>query len=100
LLPLFFPLTYLLLLPEAISPPAIVTLPSPTDVSPNPEHLHHGKKVKVRLKTAEKFGLIKPLVWRYMVPLCLVYVEEYVINSVSGHGRHARICDAYDCTRC
>ncbi|GFZ47319.1 Protein BTN1 [Saitozyma sp. JCM 24511] len=101
LLPLFFPLTYLLLLPpwsqledptpvyrpiptmpEAISPPAIVvTLPSPTDVSPNPEHLHHGKKVKVRLKTAEKFGLIKPLVWRYMVPLCLVYVEEYVINS-------------------
>jgi hypothetical protein len=88
-------------MPEAISPPAIVvTLPSPTDVSPNPEHLHHGKKVKVRLKTAEKFGLIKPLVWRYMVPLCLVYVEEYVINSVSGHGRHARICDAYDCTRC
>ena len=26
--------------------------------------------------------LLRPLVVRYMIPLCLVYIEEYVINSV------------------
>ncbi|WWC72976.1 uncharacterized protein I206_106940 [Kwoniella pini CBS 10737] len=36
---------------------------------------------KVYLSTKEKLDLLKPLVFRYMIPLCAVYVEEYVINS-------------------
>ncbi|WVQ93086.1 hypothetical protein IAU59_000150 [Kwoniella sp. CBS 9459] len=35
----------------------------------------------LRLSTAEKLALLRPLVLRYMVPLAAVYVEEYVINS-------------------
>ncbi|OCF35698.1 protein BTN1 [Kwoniella heveanensis BCC8398] len=35
----------------------------------------------LRLSTAEKLTLLRPLVLRYMVPLAAVYVEEYVINS-------------------
>lgn len=35
-----------------------------------------------RLTTQEKMKLLRPLVVRYMLPLCAVYVEEYVINSV------------------
>ncbi|AAW44170.1 basic amino acid transporter, putative [Cryptococcus deneoformans JEC21] len=34
-----------------------------------------------RLTTQEKMKLLRPLVVRYMLPLCAVYVEEYVINS-------------------
>jgi battenin len=26
---------------------------------------------------------MRPLVLRYMLPLCAVYIEEYIINSVS-----------------
>jgi hypothetical protein len=37
------------------------------------------------LTTSEKLVLIRPLVLRYMLPLCAVYIEEYVINSVSGY---------------
>lgn len=36
----------------------------------------------LRLTTQEKMKLLRPLVVRYMLPLCAVYVEEYVINSV------------------
>ncbi|OCF56338.1 protein BTN1 [Kwoniella mangroviensis CBS 10435] len=36
---------------------------------------------RIHLSTKEKLDLLKPLVLRYMVPLCAVYVEEYVINS-------------------
>lgn len=37
------------------------------------------------LTTSEKLALIRPLVLRYMLPLCAVYIEEYIINSVSSH---------------
>ncbi|WWC63903.1 uncharacterized protein I303_106508 [Kwoniella dejecticola CBS 10117] len=46
------------------------------DLKPIPEEYH-----KVYLTTQEKLDLLKPLILRYMVPLCAVYVEEYVINS-------------------
>jgi len=36
----------------------------------------------VHLSPRDKIELVKPLVLRYMLPLCLVYIEEYVINSV------------------
>jgi battenin len=36
------------------------------------------------LTTGEKLALMRPLVLRYMLPLCAVYIEEYIINSV-GH---------------
>lgn len=42
---------------------------------------HLGKTVY--LTTKEKLALIRPLVLRYMLPLCAVYIEEYIINSVS-----------------
>jgi battenin len=35
------------------------------------------------LTTGEKLALMRPLVLRYMLPLCAVYIEEYIINSVS-----------------
>ncbi|OWZ63966.1 protein BTN1 [Cryptococcus neoformans] len=35
----------------------------------------------LRLTTQEKMKLLRPLVVTYMLPLCAVYVEEYVINS-------------------
>lgn len=35
----------------------------------------------IYLSPKEKWGLLKPLVLRYMAPLFFVYVEEYVINS-------------------
>lgn len=34
------------------------------------------------LTTGEKLALMRPLVLRYMLPLCAVYIEEYIINSV------------------
>ncbi|ODN81096.1 protein BTN1 [Cryptococcus amylolentus CBS 6039] len=40
-----------------------------------------GKMNGLRLTTKEKMVLLRPLVVRYMLPLCAVYVEEYVINS-------------------
>ncbi|WVF65413.1 protein BTN1 [Kwoniella sp. CBS 6097] len=36
---------------------------------------------QLRLSTADKLALLRPLVLRYMAPLAAVYVEEYVINS-------------------
>lgn len=93
-LPLFFPATYYYLLPdwsqlqqsvyqplatgeeeplvggEAALPPTISRVDSQI-----------GKGPKVYLTPAEKFALLKPLVLRYMLPLCLVYIEEYIINS-------------------
>ncbi|ORY33130.1 batten's disease protein Cln3 [Naematelia encephala] len=98
LLPLFFPLTYLVLLP----PVAHLKDPSTTTYAPLPNSIipesitptsivislpgseaghRDSKRVEVRLTTSEKIELLKPLVVRYMVPLCAVYVEEYVINS-------------------
>lgn len=52
-------------------------------VAPPPESLPTGKpkSYKVVLSTADKLVLFRPLVLRYMVALCAVYIEEYVINS-------------------
>ena len=47
-----------------------------------PEHAK-GKGGKIRLTTGDKVHLLKPLFLRYMLALCAVYVEEYLINSVS-----------------
>lgn len=93
-LPLFFPVVYLYVLPdwsqlqkstyqplaadedepivggEAALPPTVSRADSEI-----------GKHIKVYLTPREKLELLKPLVLRYMVPLCLVYIEEYVINS-------------------
>jgi battenin len=42
-----------------------------------------GAKVSgMYLSPRDKIELLRPLVLRYMLPLCLVYIEEYVINSV------------------
>lgn len=38
-------------------------------------------KPKVYLSASDKWELFKPLVLRYMLPLCFVYIEEYIINS-------------------
>ncbi|KIR99802.1 protein BTN1 [Cryptococcus deuterogattii 2001/935-1] len=49
------------------------------------EEMDGGKTLEgvgaLRLTTQEKIELLRPLVVRYMLPLCAVYVEEYVINS-------------------
>lgn len=50
--------------------------PSENDALAKPGH------PEVYLTPREKLDLLKPLVVRYMLPLCLVYIEEYVINSV------------------
>ncbi|RSH77220.1 battenin CLN3 protein [Apiotrichum porosum] len=49
--------------------------PSENDALAKPGH------PEVYLTPREKLDLLKPLVVRYMLPLCLVYIEEYVINS-------------------
>ncbi|BEJ15757.1 hypothetical protein CspHIS471_0503620 [Cutaneotrichosporon sp. HIS471] len=88
-LPLFFPLTYKFVLPswgELGSAPAYRPLPTDEDeegdVGERPPPGAFGQYVpKVYLSPADKWELFKPLVLRYMVPLCFVYIEEYVINS-------------------
>ena len=63
------------IIPESLSPEA--TLPPalpPSDTKPS----------KIHLSTSEKIQLLKPLMVRYMLPLCAVYIEEYVINSVGS----------------
>nr|XP_031861448.1 protein BTN1 [Kwoniella shandongensis]KAA5528520.1 protein BTN1 [Kwoniella shandongensis] len=85
-------------------PPSIFITPPSTDVIPrlsdslprrnsfdggrrSPPPLNHDSKHSIgsggqtRLTKNEKWTLLRPLVLRYMVPLCAVYVEEYVINS-------------------
>ncbi|KAK1922619.1 protein BTN1 [Papiliotrema laurentii] len=100
ILPLFFPLTYFVLLPPFASL-AIATAgsasyaPLPTDAGIAPsavdptsvtlslglEHEERDKPIEIHLTTEEKLALVKPLVLRFMLPLFAVYVEEYVINS-------------------
>ena len=98
LLPLFFPLTYFVLLPPfqalAVSDKgAYRPLSTGQDELGSAEGLEGGGVTlsvslepdeHVRLSTADKVALVKPLVIRYMLPLFAVYVEEYVINSVSA----------------
>ncbi|ORX39157.1 batten's disease protein Cln3 [Kockovaella imperatae] len=95
LLPLFFPLTYFVLLPSFSlldEDAGAVYQPVPTDVGDSEstvstyqpsEHpaTSSSKKHKIQLTTMDKINLIKPLVLRFMLPLCIVYIEEYVINS-------------------
>lgn len=97
ILPLFFPATYIYILPPrgSLAAPTAAYQPLPTSLgdpidSPTlaisatpiigPETLN-GKASQLRLSTQEKLELLRPLLLRYMLPLCLVYVEEYVINS-------------------
>ncbi|KAK8844113.1 hypothetical protein IAR55_006907 [Kwoniella newhampshirensis] len=92
-------------IPADAVPPSIFVTPPSTDFVPrlsdtlsrrgsfdryrtsSPPVDHDGKYAdrdgtgNVRLTTKEKLDLLRPLVLRYMVPLCAVYVEEYVINS-------------------
>jgi battenin len=89
-LPLFFPVTYRFILPAfsaLASAQSYQALSSDPEVSTAPENsvtappAHSGKTIY--LTTKEKLALIRPLVLRYMLPLCAVYIEEYIINSVS-----------------
>lgn len=96
ILPLFFPITYFVLLPPltAFTDPSLAyrsipTSSAPEDAGPglvlslpDAEAESGTKMAQVRLTTQEKLDLIKPLVLRFMFPLFAVYVEEYVINSV------------------
>lgn len=63
--------------------------PEGADIAERPDHMIPSKisAGPAYLSTAEKLALIRPLVLRYMLPLCAVYIEEYVINSVGGR-RH------------
>lgn len=92
ILPLFFPITYRFILPDFAllstserSYQALATDPCQDVNSETPilsETMKTGKS-RIYLTTGEKLALIKPLVLRYMLPLCAVYIEEYIINSVS-----------------
>ncbi|ODO09556.1 protein BTN1 [Cryptococcus amylolentus CBS 6273] len=97
-LPLFFPVTYTYILPpfshlpsdpspyqplsttaddaEDDLPQASPTVPGILISAPSSEYTN-----RLRLTTKEKMVLLRPLVVRYMLPLCAVYVEEYIINS-------------------
>ncbi|CAD6570232.1 MAG: battenin CLN3 protein [Tremellales sp. Tagirdzhanova-0007] len=97
LLPLFFPITYLFLLPpfsqlqdtqpyqslptSSVEPSANTSLHPTVSLLPTNSAGSKGKNVEIRLTTAEKIQLLRPLLVRYMLPLCAVYIEEYVINS-------------------
>ncbi|WVQ73601.1 hypothetical protein IAR50_003180 [Cryptococcus sp. DSM 104548] len=60
--------------------PLLAPLPGPEAFEADVEGTE-GKGKGLRLTTKEKMALLRPLVVRYMLPLCAVYVEEYVINS-------------------
>lgn len=89
-LPLFFPITYTFLLPpwSAFGPGGAEYADLPTDEAEGEargsedEEVVKAPTAEARLSTGEKLVLIRSLVWRFMLPLCLVYVAEYVINSV------------------
>ena len=97
-LPLFFPLTYLVILPphaaflgdddESTAYQPLSTDIDVTDVSPvhdEEAEATYRKRTgspEVHLSVAEKLALLRPLLFRYMLSLCLVYIAEYVINSV------------------
>ncbi|ODO06046.1 protein BTN1 [Cryptococcus wingfieldii CBS 7118] len=60
--------------------PLLSSLSEPQAFDPAGEDVE-GTMNGLRLTTKEKMVLLWPLVVRYMLPLCAVYVEEYVINS-------------------
>ena len=88
-LPLFFPVTYRFILPpfsslgSTSSYQALASDPDDGMVSNDISSPAPGPAGKaVYLTTGEKLALMRPLVLRYMLPLCAVYIEEYIINSV------------------
>lgn len=98
MLPLFFPVTYYCLLPAwsnfqgsaAYQPLATEDAEGSGEGGASPERRASSgsiedvviKRPKVYLSPQDKLNLLKPLVLPYMLPLCFVYVEEYIINSV------------------
>ena len=81
-LPVLLPLTYFLLLPR---PAAFMDLPSPGSYSPLPDEdpdvsavdvaegdtlLGQPSKVPVFLTARDKWRLVKPMIFKYMLPLC------------------------------
>ena len=104
LLPLFFPLAFFIILPsfdllqqetgayQRVPSDIIPESISPeSSIGPSAANGVNGKAYKARLSTADKIELLKPLILQYMVPLCTVYIEEYVINSVSQTIRSAQM---------
>ena len=55
----------------------VLDTPSVTDASEYVEPLAKVERERVRLTTAERFRLAKPLVLPYMIPLFFVYMGEY-----------------------
>ncbi|TXT09063.1 hypothetical protein VHUM_02537 [Vanrija humicola] len=85
-LPLFFPVTFLYLLPDwselAVDNAYRPVAADESEAEPDENDGVLAKPVpKVWLSTRDKLNLIKPLILPYMLPLCVVYIEEYVINS-------------------
>lgn len=103
-LPLFFPFTYIFLLPaqkhfhettNAYQP--LATDNATQEVDPqdldavghvDDDRLYRKKQsAPLRLMTTEKLALIRSLFVPFMLPLGLVYTAEYMINSVGTHLR-------------
>ncbi|KAF9011963.1 batten's disease protein Cln3 [Cyathus striatus] len=102
-LPLLIPITYFFLLPppvsfltnfrtaydDAISPAPNTALPytplagGEVGEAEGEEEgsLPAGPRRGVSLTLDDKWRLVKPLIWRYMVPLFCVYLFEYTINQ-------------------
>lgn len=82
ILPIVLPLTYFLLLPR---PVAFMDSPSPGSYTPLPEEdpdisavevtegdtlLGQPPKIPVFLNARDKWRLVKPMIFKYMLPLC------------------------------
>jgi len=93
ILPFALPLAYLLLLPrqEAFmdSPLSGAYIPLPeeepdissAEIAEGDTLLGQPPKVPVFLTGADKWRLVKPMIYKYMLPLFLVYTFEYTINQ-------------------
>ncbi|KAF8557494.1 batten's disease protein Cln3 [Imleria badia] len=92
-LPFVLPLTWFFLLPR---PAAFMDSPPPGSYAPLPEEdpetpavevaegdtlLGQPPKVPVFLTAGDKWRLVKPMIFKYMLPLFLVYTFEYTINQ-------------------
>lgn len=99
---MFFPITYRFILPNfALLAKGQAYQAVPTDPdgdmiteAPLASEPRKSGKTSVYLTTSEKLALIRPLILRYMLPLCAVYIEEYVINSVSSVTGAAKVLQA------
>lgn len=105
---MFFPITYRFILPNFAllsTGPTYQALATDADgemitEAPIPSEPRKSGKSSVYLTTSEKLALFRPLVLRYMAPLCAVYIEEYVINSVSWMTRFSYIHSRADSVGC